>query len=150
MGLDDVAYCGLYCGLCASRQRIPEQAEALRATLMREGVEQVCEDIPGMEEHFGDFWKGLTCLAEHPCQGCRSDGGNPGCAIRQCAIDHQETTCPFCPNYPCELLTGLTRFPLYFADGWRLKTVEIERWVAEQEARARSGFSYADVSFPDE
>ncbi|MCR4407622.1 MAG: hypothetical protein NUW24_12000, partial [Anaerolineae bacterium] len=40
MVLEEVAYCGLYCGLCASRRRIPQQAAALRETLRREGYDR--------------------------------------------------------------------------------------------------------------
>jgi len=35
--LEQVTYCGLYCGLCAQRNRIPQRARALRETMHKEG-----------------------------------------------------------------------------------------------------------------
>ncbi len=34
-----VTYCGLYCGLCTERGRIPRQAAALRELMRKEGYE---------------------------------------------------------------------------------------------------------------
>jgi hypothetical protein len=34
-----VTHCGLYCGLCSERGRIPQQASALRELMAKEGYE---------------------------------------------------------------------------------------------------------------
>jgi len=41
---------------------------------------------------------------------------------------------------------GATGYP-YLADNRRLKTVGLERWLAEQEERARRGVVYADIRY---
>ncbi|MBC7264592.1 MAG: DUF3795 domain-containing protein [Chloroflexi bacterium] len=148
MDLADVTYCGLYCGLCACRRRIPQQAAALRDTLHREGYDQGYFDIPGLEGAFTAFWEGLNCLAETPCPGCRSGGGNPECAIRRCAQEREVTVCPLCADYPCARLEVLRNYPLLLADGRRMQQIGLEKWIAEQEERAATGFAYADIRFP--
>jgi len=149
MNLEEVTYCGLYCGLCASRRRIPQQAATLRETLCKEGYDRGYFDIPGLEAGFAAFWEGLNRLADAPCPGCRAGGGNPGCAIRACAQERGVTACPLCADYPCRRLEVLRNYPLLLADGHRLQQVGLEQWIAEQEARAATGFAYADVRFPE-
>jgi hypothetical protein len=148
MDLTEVACCGLYCGLCASRRRIPEQANALRQSLHLEGYDLGYFDIPELENVFSQFWQGLNRLAETPCPGCRAGGGNPGCEIRQCVQDRGVTACPLCSEFPCERLELLQHYPTFLADVRRMKAIGIEMWIAEQEQRAERGFSYADVRHP--
>jgi hypothetical protein len=150
MALEEVTYCGLYCGLCASRRRIPQQAATLRETLRKEGYDRGYFDIPGLNEIIATFWKGLNLLADTPCLGCRAGGGNPGCAIRACAQERGVTACPLCADFPCQRLEALRRYPLLLADSRRMQQVGLERWIAEQEARAATGFAYADVRLPEE
>jgi hypothetical protein len=150
MNLEEVTFCGLYCGLCANRRRISQQAATLRETLRKEGYDRGYFDIPGLEEVFATFWEGLNRLADTSCPGCRAGGGCPGCAIRSCAQERGMTTCPLCPDYPCPRLEKLHGYPLLLADGRRMQLVGLERWIAEQEARAATGFAYADVRFYEE
>lgn len=141
----EVALCGLYCGLCASRRRIPELASRLSRALVEEGYDQGYYDIPGLQERFPAFWDGLRVLATAPCVGCRGGGGNPGCAIRQCALERQVVACPYCSEFPCERLDALRAYPLYRSDAERLRSIGIEAWAGEQEGRSQAGFCYADV-----
>jgi len=150
MSLEDVTYCGLYCGLCASRRCIPQQAATLRETLRREGYDRGYFDVPGLAQVFVAFWEGLNRLAETPCPGCRADGGNPDCGVRRCAQERGVIACPLCTDYPCQRLQVLHNYPLLLADGQRMQKVGLERWVTEQEMRAATGFAYADVRFPEE
>ena len=55
-----VTYCGLYCGLCAQRARIPRQAGVLKESMAKEGYEFWGTDIPG----FNEFWKFLADLSD--------------------------------------------------------------------------------------
>jgi len=149
MNLEEVTFCGLYCGLCASRRRIPQQAARLRETLHKEGYDQGYFDIPGLAEFFTPFWEGLNRLADSPCPGCRGGGGNPNCAVRGCAQERGVTICPLCADYPCQRLEILHHYLLLLPDGYRLQKVGLEKWASEQEARAAAGFAYADIRFPD-
>ena len=148
--VQEVAFCGLYCGLCASRRRIPQQAATLRQTLFQEGYDRGYFTIPGLQTIFGTFWEGLNCLADQPCPGCRAGAGNPDCAIRACAQKRDVVACPLCADYPCAQLNILEHYPLRAADSRRMQAIGIDRWASEQEERARHGFAYADVRLPEE
>jgi len=50
-----VAYCGLYCGLCAHRARIPKRAKSLKETLHDEGMDSWYKYVPSMKETFPVF-----------------------------------------------------------------------------------------------
>ena len=148
--IEEVTFCSLYCGLCASRRRIPQQAATLRQTFIQEGYDRGFFDIPSLETVFAVFWEGLNCLTDQPCPGCRAGGGNPDCAIRTCVRERGVVACPMCAEYPCARLNILENYPLRSADGQRMQVIGIEQWAAEQEARARRGLAYADVRFPEE
>jgi hypothetical protein len=45
-----VGYCGLYCGLCAHRNKIPQRAELLREALHEEGMDSWYRFIPSMKK----------------------------------------------------------------------------------------------------
>jgi len=142
--LDLLTYCGLYCGLCAQRGRIPRQATALRESMVKEGYEFWAKELP----RFSEFWKFLSnlCDPNKSCPGCRQNGGPPFCSIRKCARDSKIDTCVFCGKYPCERIIEVARgYPTLIADGKRMKDIGLEAWIDEQEQRARTGFSYADV-----
>ena len=47
-----VTYCGLYCGLCAQKNRIPQKAHDLQDAMQKEGYEHWAQNIHG----FKDFW----------------------------------------------------------------------------------------------
>jgi len=148
VNMQEVTYCGLYCGLCASRRRIPQQAQTLRETLRREGYDQGYFDIPGLHEVFASFWQGLNVLATSSCPGCRAGGGYPDCPIRLCARERGVTVCAECQDYPCQRLDMLRHYPTLRTDNDRLRQIGLERWIEEQEERARCGFCYADVRIP--
>jgi len=140
-----VTYCGLYCGLCAARGRIPRQASALKETMAKEGYESWGKEVlPGFE----GFWKflGDLCEPEKNCPGCRQGGGPPFCSIRKCAREREVDVCVFCEEFPCKRVLEIARgYPTLVADGERMKEVGIEAWIREQEERGRAGFAYADI-----
>ncbi len=139
-----VTYCGLYCGLCAERSRIPERARALREVLVGEGFDQWGQELPGFRD-FRAFLERM-CDPDANCPGCRAGGGPPFCAIRRCARTRGMETCPACPDYPCQRIAALAQgYPTLIADGTRMNRIGIPSWVAEQEQRAGTGFCYADV-----
>lgn len=142
--LKQVTYCGLYCGLCANRNRAPKQAGALRETLQREGIEAWGPEVPGYRE----FWKFLGSLAESEENCSCRDGtcGPPFCTIRKCAPERGVEVCPFCEDYPCERILGLAKgYVTMLADGERMREIGMDRWIEEQEARRATGFAYCDI-----
>jgi hypothetical protein len=141
--LDFVSYCGLYCGLCAERARIPQQAGALRKAMAEEGWPSWGSAIPGFEE-FWSFLEGLE--ADGGCPGCRSGGGPPNCQIRVCAQRRELDTCSQCTDFPCSHIEALGAvYPTLVADGRRLQKVGLRQWLAEQRERAQRGVVYADI-----
>jgi hypothetical protein len=143
-----VGYCGLYCGLCAHRNRIPQRAELLQETLHEEGMDSWYTFIPSMKKTFPVFWKFLGDLKKMDCT-CRTGGGPPDCKIRVCAKEKDVDTCPLCEEYPCKLIEGLgEHYVMVIQDGKRLRKIGLEAWVKEQEARAKRGVVYADTRIP--
>lgn len=139
-----VTYCGLYCGLCAQRARIPKRAGALREAMAKEGYEFWAQEIPG----FREFWEFLSGLSDpdKACPGCRQGGGPPFCTIRKCARERDIEICVYCQDYPCKRVLGIAKgYPTLLADGQRLKEKGLEAWLREQEERAKTGFAYADI-----
>jgi hypothetical protein len=137
-----VTYCGLYCGLCAERTRIPQHAAALRQAMDDEGWPFWGSTIPG----FGAFWQFLERLTVPQCPGCRAGGGMPACQICVCARERDLDLCADCPDFPCERVAALAAsYPTLIADNRRLGDVGLARWLAEQEERARRGVVYADT-----
>jgi len=143
-----VTYCGLYCGLCAQRSRIPQQARRLQQTLHEEGFDDFYQYVPEMKEAFPPFWQFLQNLATLDCT-CRTGGGPPDCKIRNCAKQKSIEVCTQCKEYPCTLIQALAEhYPTLIQDGKRLQKIGLEKWVKEQEERARRGVVYADIRIP--
>lgn len=144
-----VTYCGLYCRLCATLARVPDQAATLRDTLRKEGWEiygEYC--MPG----FKGFWEVLEKYAAtgETCPGCRGGCGDPDCTIRICARERGVELCPHCPDFPCDHIEALAkRYPNLIPDGNRMNSIGIDAWIEEQDQRLASGFCYADIRYPD-
>jgi hypothetical protein len=146
--LELVAYCGLYCGLCAERTRIPERAAALQRAMAEEGWPFWGPTMPD----FIEFWRFLEQLGTGGgCPGCRAGGGYPECQIRICVRERGVELCGQCPDLPCSHVEALAaRYPTLLADNRRLQAVGLARWLEEQRERARRGVVYADMRYPGE
>lgn len=142
--LSQVTYCGLYCGLCAQRCRVPQQAQTLRDTMQKEAWDKWGKFLPDFEA----FWKFLNNLAtDDQGRSCRSGQcGPPFCGIRKCAQQKGVDVCPFCGEYPCSRIHAIAQgYPTLLADGARMKSVGLDAWIAEQEDRRKTGFAYCDI-----
>jgi len=142
--LEQVTYCGLYCGLCSQRNRIPRLAGGLRESMHKEGWDQWGNGIPGFE----GFWSFLNNLADSESRcSCRSGQcGPPFCAIRKCAPEKGVEACPFCDEYPCDRILGLAKgYVTMLGDGKRMNQIGLDAWIEEQEERRKTGFAYVDI-----
>jgi len=142
--LEQVTYCGLYCGLCAQRNRIPQRAASLRDALRKEGYENWGKELP----HFVEFWSFLNNLADSEARcSCRSGKcGPPDCSIRKCAQKKGVDTCPSCTVYPCDKIMAVAKgYPTLLSDAQRMKEKGVDVWIKEQETRAKTGFAYVDI-----
>jgi hypothetical protein len=143
-----VGYCGLYCGLCAQRNRIPLQAKVLRDSLRKEGYASWYKHVESMKDTFPVFWEFLDNLMNSDCS-CRGGGGPPDCKMRTCAVQRVVDACPFCEDYPCDHINNLgEHYVTMIQDGLRLRKIGLEAWVVEQEERAKRGVVYADTRIP--
>lgn len=143
-----VTYCGLYCGLCAERVRVPPQARQLRETMRAEGYDFWHKFVPSMKKTYPTFVKFLEDLSEIDCT-CRSGkGGPPDCKMRECAKSRKVKSCPMCDDYPCQHIKTLAEaYPTLIQDGLKMRKLGVKKWIEEQEARARRGFVYADIRY---
>lgn len=139
-----VTYCGLYCSLCSQKNRIPKKAKELQDIMKKEGYEDWGGELPDFKE----FWKFLKRLRKLEHSGSCRDGkcGAPFCAIRKCAVKKGIDICVFCKEYPCNKIESIAKgYPTLLADGKRIKKIGINKWVKEQEERAKTGFCYVDI-----
>jgi len=142
--LEQVTYCGLYCGLCAQCNRIPQRAVLLRDAMRTEGYENWGKELPQFEE----FWLFLNNLAgsEARCSCRRGNCGPSFCGIRKCARGKGIEVCIYCTEYPCQMILGIAKgYVSMLADGQRMKVIGIDTWIQEQEERRKTGFSYSDI-----
>jgi hypothetical protein len=138
-----ITHCGLFCELCASKTRIPEQASKLLNTMKNEGYELWGNEISG----FIQFWDFLNKLSQKKDCNCRDNScGYPLCKIRKCAQSKKINVCIECGDYPCELIKDFSKvYPTLITDGERMKKIGYEQWVIEQHKRKESGFQYCDI-----
>ena len=122
------------------------QARELRESLQKEGYDYFYEFVPSMKETYPKFSEFLTRLADTDCS-CRSGiGGPPDCKIRECARQRKIDVCPFCEDFPCSHIEALAEsYTILIQEGKRMKKIGVEKWIEEQEERARRGFVYADI-----
>ncbi len=142
--LNEVTYCGVYCPNCGVRCRLPERASVLLETMKAGDWEDFGHSIEG----FTPFWKFLNGLADKSVvKRCREETcGHPSCGIRKCAKNKGVEACPMCGDYPCEKIAKFAKSePTLIFDGKRMREIGMEKWISEQEARRRTGFSYDDI-----
>lgn len=143
-----LGYCGLFCGLCAHRNRIPQRARFLQETLHEEGWDSWYIHDSSLKDVFPVFWDFLDGLVNLDCT-CRTGGGPPDCKIRKCAKEKGADACPFCAEYPCRMIEDLAKhYVTAIQDGKRLKKIGLKAWLREQEERAQRGVVYADTRIP--
>lgn len=144
-----VAYCGLYCDLCAQRGRIPKHAAQLRDSMTVTGWDRYGKDlVPGFEK----FWKTLGDFSDiaKSCPGCRLQrDGESSCGIRKCARKRKVEVCWYCAEWPCDRIEELAqRYIMLVPDGERAKRIGVGKWLKEQLVRAGTGFCYCDTRCP--
>ena len=132
---------------------MPAQARALKQTMWNGGWDSLGREVRDFEE----FWRFLSRIADpdKSCPGCRTPGAPPfcggpeSCDIRQCAQKRKIDLCVNCRDWPCPRIERLGRnYVTLIADGKRLKKIGLDKWLKEQDARAKTGFCYVDIRPP--
>ncbi len=141
--LSQVTYCGLYCGLCSQRNRIPQRARALRDAMSEVQWDKWGAEIP----RFKEFWEYLGGVADSEGRcSCREGSGPPSCGMRKCAQKRGVEVCAFCNDYPCRRIEGMAKgYAMMLADAKRMREIGLDAWIAEQEERRKTGFAYEDI-----
>ena len=88
-GKNLVAYCGLYCGDCINHKgEIADLARDLRKKLREVKFDQFAEGISKYFKEFQNYsqcYEVLGAMVRLRCsRTCETNGGPPGCAIRNC------------------------------------------------------------------
>jgi hypothetical protein len=112
--------------------------------MQKEGYEYWGGQLPG----FNEFWKFISGLVELESKSSCREGtcGPPFCGIRKCAGNKGVEVCVFCNEYPCSKILGIAKgYTTLLADGQRMKEIGIDKWISEQEERAKTGFAYVDI-----
>ena len=113
--VEEIAYCGLYCGGCpAHAGTIADLARDLRKELRAYRYEKTAATLAEMP-YFATFKDYDTCyevlgaMVKLRCRtACRDGGGNPSCPIRRCATKQEYEGCWECDEFEdCEKLVFL-------------------------------------------
>ena len=140
-------YCGLYCGACAIKNgQISNTAGTLRAMLRAYGYKDwapLMADFAPATKHYPEFEGVLEWLTAQDCPGCPGGGGNPACAIRQCAREKGFAGCWECDEVGCAKVGAIDGpMPEAVQNRQRIREVGLDAWLAEQAAKVEAGFSY--------
>lgn len=120
--------------------------ENLRSVITAYGFDKVMPELAKWEpsfQHYPEFesvMNGLTKLFGE-CPGCIGGGGDPDCAVRQCAKQKGYATCAECDAMKtCE---KVQKYGPKALEGLRkIKTVGVDKWVEEMQKKVDSGYCY--------
>lgn len=147
-GFELSTYCGLYCGACAIKNgQISGTAKALKGMLdtydYPEWAPMMAEFVPATK-HYPEFDGVLVWLTTQDCPGCRGGGGNPDCAVRNCAKERGFVGCWECDDrVGCEKLKVFKNAYPDMADNLeRIREVGLAAWLSEQAGKVETGYSY--------
>lgn len=115
MSMNNVAYCGLYCGECPNHTGvIADLARDLRKELRNYKFDKTAEllsEYPFFKvyEKYGDCYQVLGAIVKMRCnKTCREGGGNPTCKIKRCVIKNKLIGCWECEDFEsCDKLQFL-------------------------------------------
>ncbi len=134
-----LCYCGLYCKMCSIVNGLPQAAGKLEGIMREDGWEYYGAQL---YPEFDAFWSVLSELKQldETSPLCKGGCGDPGCAIRACAISKELEVCALCDDFPCRLLKDFTaRYPFLIENGERIRELGIETWLCEQDALVARG-----------
>jgi hypothetical protein len=145
-----VGCCGLYCGGCGIYQgRIKQAVENLRCVIGAYGFDKIMPELAKWEpafQHYAEFEKvtdGLVKLFGE-CPGCIGGGGDPNCAVRECAKQKAYATCAECTEM--EKCEKVQRYggPHAIEGLRKIRAVGVDKWVEEMQKKVNTGYCYLD------
>ena len=117
MKLDNIAYCGLYCGECPFHTGvIADLVRDLRKELRTYRFEKTAEVLSSISffkvyKKYPECYEVLGAMVRMRCnKTCRKGGGNPICKIRRCCNKKKINGCWECKDFvDCDKLDFLKR-----------------------------------------
>jgi hypothetical protein len=107
MKKEDIAYCGLSCARCKSNfAEIRQKMKDLEGAFEKVNIKEMAKVIPFMKSKYRGYKK-LIAFFSSECPGCRSNGGNPFCAIRKHNKKRNRFSCAECSAAPCSRFKSL-------------------------------------------
>ena len=137
-----MCYCGLHCENCAVKAKVEPASKVLYEEMKKAGFGDIINFIPDGE----GFWRFLKSVSEEgACVSCQEGSGNPGCAVRICAIERSVEMCALCEGYPCEKFNEFFKgYPVLENDNNILREKGLNEWSKMQDERKEKGFTYSD------
>lgn len=148
-----VGYCGLYCGVCGIYQgKIKHAVENLRKIIGYYGFDKITDELAKWEpsfQHYKEFESVLGGLVKifGECPGCLSGGGDPNCAIRECCKPKGYVTCAECSDM--ETCEKLARYSWAKQQLQRIKSLGVDKWAEEMQAKANTGYCSLDEAIKE-
>lgn len=136
---DQYGICGIYCGQCPNGNgRVKMMAGELKRLVDTVRYNWVRDAVKSFE--FDEFRKGLEWFSVAQCSMCLNGGGAP-CENRKCASEKKLKSCLLCGDYPTCKHTEYQRewYPFVVDNYNRVKQLGFERYLEEEEERARAG-----------
>lgn len=143
-----VGYCGLHCGACGIYQgRIKQAVGNLKGVIGAYGFDKMMPELAKWEpslQHYAEFEKVMSGLVKlfGECPGCAGGGGDPSCAVRQCAKGKGFVTCVECAE-----MDGCKTLKRYSWTKDRLQKIKADgfsKWLCEMQKKVAAGYCYLD------
>jgi hypothetical protein len=131
--------CGVYCGQCPNGNgRTKAMAKELKRLVDTTRYDWLTDYVKSFK--YVEFRKGLEWFANEQCPMCLNGGGAP-CPNRKCASEKKLKSCLLCDEYlTCENTRYQREWYPFVADNYsRVKQVDFEKHIEEEEARAKAG-----------
>lgn len=142
-----VGYCGLYCEACRIRQgKVKEAVNNLRGIITTYGFDRAMPDLARWEpafKHYDEFTQvmdGLERMFGY-CPGCRDNGGDPNCQVRQCAGQKGFRVCTECSE--AESCQKLEPYRKYFNAALQsIKANGLRGYAANMQKKVDEGYAF--------
>ena len=144
--LSQIGYCGLYCPACGIYQgKIKQAVENLRKIIQAYGFDKIPAELSKWEpafqyyKEFEEVLNGFERLFQD-CPGCRRNGGDPSCVVRECCKQKSLALCADCTEMQsCE---KLARMGKALEESQKIKLMGTEKWAEEMQTKVAKGYCY--------
>jgi len=147
--LSQIGYCGLYCLACGIYQGKVKQAVVnLRKVIKAYGFDKIPAELSKWEpafHHYREFEEVLSGFERlfQDCPGCRRNGGDAGCVMRECCKQKSLVLCANCIEM--QSCHELARMAKALEESQTIKLFGAEKWVEEMQKKVSNGYCYLQI-----